>query len=181
MRQIRLLPVAALLLVPACLAMRPWDDRGDRPPDAPEAPPAGRADNRLAEEIRTVLYGAEKLELQSLEPAGIGDWQVLGRTTVTGWVARRRILWAVERGIAGSDGSVAACFRPRHAIRATHEGRTAELILCFECSQVKVRLDGKDHQTVLTTGSPQELLDRVLAENRVPLAAKPGQVLPGKE
>jgi hypothetical protein len=48
-----------------------------------------------------------------------------------------------------------------------------ELLLCYESSQVKVRLDGKDHQSLLTSDSAQRLLDEVLIEGRVPLAPKP--------
>jgi hypothetical protein len=171
MSRTRVLALAALVLVPACFAMRRPAGEGDRPPDIPR--PA-YANNRLAEEVRAVLYGAEEIVVVSLEPVGIGDWRVLGQTPVTGWLLRRRVLLAVEGGIAESDGSVAACFRPRHALRASYRGHTAELILCFECNQVKARLDGKERQTVLTARSTQAVLDEVLKDAGVPLAAKPG-------
>src|SRR5947209_12483411 len=109
-------------------------------------PERGEHDNRLPAEVRSVLAGADRVELFSLSPSRptamvrpdgsrypsdadleqaekFHDWKVLGRTVIADRGTRRDVVAAVERGIADSDGSVAACFNPRHGLRATQGGR----------------------------------------------------------
>jgi hypothetical protein len=167
MSRIRWLCLAPLLLLPACLALRSW--------------PMG--DQHLPDEVKTILSRAEQIEVVSLDPTYSGlpkslesppGYKVLGQTAVTSWWGRRQVVRAIEQGIASHDGSAALCFIPRHALRATHEGRTVELVLCFQCSTIRVYLDGQRQSDIRTASSPQELLDRLLTEAGVPLAPKPG-------
>lgn len=37
---------------------------------------------------------------------------------------------------------VAACFNPRHGLRAVHAGHTVDLVICFECLTLEVFADG---------------------------------------
>ena len=92
-------------------------------------------------------------------------------------MTRKKLVAAFEKGIEDSDGTIAACFNPRHAMRVTHNGKTPDFVICFECVQVYVFL-GKEHmKTLLTTGSPQAAFDRVLKEAKVPLP-KPAKEQP---
>ena len=44
-----------------------------------------------------------------------------------------------KKGAAEQDQNVkAGCFRPRHGIRVTLDGKTSDFVICFECWQVKV-------------------------------------------
>lgn len=36
---------------------------------------------------------------------------------------------------------MAACFDPRHGVRAVHGGHTVDLVICFECLSLKVYRD----------------------------------------
>src|SRR5262249_25315899 len=45
-------------------------------------------------------------------------YSVIGKTIVVAPLARRNLVGAVKQGIAASDGSAAACFNPRHGLRA---------------------------------------------------------------
>src|SRR5437870_4054176 len=92
-------------------------------------------------EAAKVLQSADTVELISLDPAAKGfdkkqsfhGWKVLGRTSLKDKVTRERVIAAIKKGVADSDGSVAGCFRPRHGIRATRGKTTVELVICFEC------------------------------------------------
>ena len=137
--------------------------------------------NKLPADAQAVLDKAEEIELYSLDPAENADaekpkeqfhgWRVLGKTTVTKG-DKKDVVEALGKGIKGSDGSVAACFNPRHGIRATHDKKTVELVICFECLSMQVFEGGEKTASVLTTATPQKTLDKVLTAAKVPL---PGQ------
>jgi hypothetical protein len=136
----------------------------------------GAKGNKLPDAARAILARAEQLELLSLDPTrrekpkdGFHGWEVLGKTVLKD-KDMRKVLAAVEQGIARSDGSAARCFIPRHGIRASHGKRTVDLVICFECLQIQVYLDNTQGKTVLTTDAPQDLLNRVLMKAKVPLA-----------
>ena len=136
-----------------------------------------RGENIIPDELKTLLEKADKFELISLSPEylkekpvdGFHGWKVLGRTTVKDADARKTLLAAFEKGVAENKGEVARCFDPRHGIRATHGDKTVDLVICFECYQVKV-FAGDDLKTdFLVTRSPQPAFDKVLTDAKVPL------------
>jgi hypothetical protein len=132
--------------------------------------------DRFPDTIREVLANADRFELLSLEPAGgpttepghFRGWRVLGSVVVTA-KDRDALVSALERGIAENDGWVAACFIPRHGIRATHGGKVVDLVACFECAQC-VYSEGEVSGSVLVTDSPQAMFDQVLSAAGVELA-----------
>lgn len=71
-------------------------------------------------------------------------YPVLGKVEITETAKRREIAEALKDGMALSDGKMAKCFWPRHAIRTVTRGRTIDYVICFECYQVKI-----------TTGTPE--------------------------
>ena len=79
-----------------------------------------------------------------------------------------------ERGHRRSLLQSAACFNPRHGIRATHDGKTVDLVICFECFSLQVFL-GDTKAGALTTDSPPPTFDRVLRKAKVPLPPKTGE------
>jgi hypothetical protein len=133
-------------------------------------------ESSLPAKARTILEKAEQLELYSLDPVqakkddSFRGWKVLGKTTVKGDAARKQIVNPLLEGIAKSDGG-ARCFIPRHGIRATFDGKTVDLVICFECSWVYVFYDKdeKRQASVATAPSPQPSFDGVLAEAKVAL------------
>jgi hypothetical protein len=136
-----------------------------------------KAPNRLPASVHDILANADRFELLSLEPSGgptredgnFWGWRVLGSTVVSP-ETRDQLLAALERGIAENTGWRAACFIPRHSVRAASGSSGGDLVVCFECDQVHVYLKGKPSASVLVTGSPQPAFDRVLSEAGVPLA-----------
>jgi hypothetical protein len=138
------------------------------------------AENKIPDDVKTILEKADKFELLSLDPEylkekpadGFHGWKVLGRTTVKDADARKTLLAAFEKGVEENKGEVARCFDPRHGIRATRGDKTVDLVICFECYQVKVFAGEGERKDFLVTGSPQPTFDKVLTDAKVPLPKK---------
>jgi hypothetical protein len=143
---------------------------------------SGCSSNRLAPDARTILDRADEIELLSLDPdrdskAKYTDtfhgYGVMGKTTLSASVDRAKLLKALYQGIHTSDGMVAACFIPRHGIQATHDGKTVHLVICFQCMQIHVYVDGRQ-SSVLTTSAPASVFNQILTDAGVPLPKQPG-------
>jgi hypothetical protein len=139
-------------------------------------------ENRLPDDVQAVISRSQRLELLSLDPkqlaaANVTDdarnlfhgWRVLGRTPVDDPNARRQVIDALNRSIQENKGLAAACFVPRHGLRASAGGRTVDLVICFQCFQIRY-YDGQAQGGVLTTASSRALLNRLLRQANVPLA-----------
>jgi hypothetical protein len=133
-------------------------------------------DNKLPDEVVKALKKADELEIYSLGgDRNVKDgWHgatVLGKTTVkkdTGTVVS-----TVAKGVSEAN-AIAACFNPRHGIRGVHNGKTYDLLICFECGAVYVYVDGADKpaHSLMISKSPNKLLDKILTDAKVPLAKK---------
>jgi len=104
-------------------------------------------------------------------------YPVLGKVEITDVDRRKEIVAALKKGMARSDGKMAKCFWPRHAIRAVEKGRTIDCVICFECYQLEVH-EGNSKSVKPTTREPQEVFNRHLKQAGVPLA--PGMVSDNK-
>src|SRR5687768_18379585 len=107
---------------------------------------AGRsAGAEIPKDARAALEKAAEWELYSLDPEhqkdpprdGFHGWKVLGKTTVKDAETRKSLLTALDKGAQDNDGTVARCFDPRHGIRVKDGDKTIDLVICFECYQVK--------------------------------------------
>ena len=139
---------------------------------------AGRsAGAEIPRDAKAALEKATEWELYSLDPEhqkdppkdGFHGWKVLGKTTVKDADTRKALLAALDKGAMDNDGTVARCFDPRHGIRVKDGDKTIDLVICFECYQVKVFTGDKHAGDFLTTRSPQPALDKVLTDAKVPL------------
>jgi hypothetical protein len=102
-------------------------------------------------------------------PAGsdFHGFRILGKTTLKD-ETRKTIVAGLYKGIKDSDGSVAACFNPRHGIRATADGKTVDIVICFECHSLLTYL-GEMKASALTAPTPEATFNKVLTEAKVPL------------
>jgi len=111
---------------------------------------------------RPVLEAPDTMVIMALEPhfrhppdqAG-GDlfhgYVVTGKAPVEDEASRRALMDLVFEGVSKSDGKVARCFNPRHAIRVTRAGEVVDLVICYECFQISVLRPGtEDGPMVLT-------------------------------
>ena len=142
--------------------------------------PASRAaDNELPKEVRDAFEKATEYDLYSLDPSRLRkkdakdelfhDWKVLGKTRLKGDAAKK-IRAAIDKGRKDSDGSVAACFNPRHGVRIVHDKKTYDLVICYECLSANVFEGEKRLGQFLTARGPETTLNKTLEDARVPLA-----------
>lgn len=113
-----------------------------------------KAETTLAKRILGQLTVSHEVELLRLNPdprlakdAGVvdyrytadeefaGGFKIVGRTILADRSAIGRLSAALEAGLAGSDGTSADCFSPRHALRFTSHGKIYLAVVCFECQQ----------------------------------------------
>jgi len=95
-------------------------------------------------------------------------YPVLGKVEVTDPVGRREVATALRAGLSERE-MARACFWPRHGVRVTEGGRTADYLICFECCQLEV-YDGGSKKVWTTGRSPQGALNRYLTAAGLPLA-----------
>ncbi|MEM7262122.1 MAG: hypothetical protein AAF488_09035, partial [Planctomycetota bacterium] len=125
-------PVLALVALAACTT------HSNSPSDSPDAdaPFAHSGKVEWSQSIRDTLEQSDTFELMALHPSPAGmreesevegkklhGYEILGATTIDA-TERRTVLEAVYQGIAASEGVVAACFNPRHGIRAVRGDQT---------------------------------------------------------
>lgn len=132
------------------------------------------------------LNQPEKLMLYSIDgteprpededPAGekFQGYPILGQLEISDDALKTRIIEAIRKGLADSDGSLAGCFWPRHAIRSVTGGRTTDYVICFECQQLEVYEDGSSRTVLPITRHPQKVFNELLNSANIPLA--PGMI-----
>ena len=98
---------------------------------------------------------------------------VLGKLDVKDAKTRDELITAFKKGILRGDGSVAACFWPRHAIRTSQNGEIRDYVICFECHQYVVYRGGKSSDAQPIDGSPSEKFNEILQRANIPLAPPP--------
>jgi len=126
--------------------------------------------NKLPSTTESILRNADSFELYSLNPARMETtlpndfhgWHVLGQVTIEDRAIQKSLLNSLDSGIRATDLKPASCFNPRHAIRATKGNDRVDLLVCFECSQIYMFLNGKKLDTLLVSRAPQASFDGVL-------------------
>jgi len=66
----------------------------------------------------------------------------------------------------GENPPPARCFVPRHGIHAQSGSRSVDMVICFECSQARIYVDGKEVPGTTLSGAPQKSFEDALATNR---------------
>jgi len=124
------------------------------------------SNQKLPPRTVAVLEQADQFELLALSPTSTKSDQsfhgyaVLGAAKISQTDTRRRLVSALRQSMRESDGTLAACFHPRHGIRATRNGKQVDLVICFEC--LSFELYGDSEETFLITSKPRTLFDEVL-------------------
>jgi len=134
--------------------------------------------NKIPEHAREILENATQFELLSIghnpsrsnSAQDFQGWHVLGKTTVEDPSTRKRLIAALLKGVEENKGDSMKCFNPRHGIRVTGHGVTADFLICFECFQVMVYVAGEKEQRFLITDSPADVFNQTLEQAKIPLA-----------
>lgn len=120
---------------------------------------------------KVLLEKAEDFELLSLHPIQTKErpkdsfhgWKVLGKMSVKEPANHKRLVEAFEKGNTEFKTYVTdrdkerpkTSFSPRHAIRVTHEGKTADFVISFAGYQAQLTVNGgKTRSTHLSSLSP---------------------------
>jgi hypothetical protein len=155
-------------------------DSTEEPADSTEEP--ADPENKLPDSALTILREADQFELLSLDPlakeshqpadqqnqkATFHGWKILGKTVLTA-PKRKRVVRALLRGMANSTGAY-KCFEPRHGIHATKSNASVDLMICFECEDIK--LVGRD-MMFMTDRTPEKVFNEILADAHIPIAPK---------
>src|SRR5262245_519369 len=138
-------------------------------------------ENKIPDQASAILKNASQFELLSIghgpsmknPTEDFHGWPVIGKTTIKDSNTRNRLVAALEKGVEENKGDIMKCFNPRHGIRATHDGKSADFVICFECFQVMVYVAGEKGQRFLITDSPASVFNQTLQQANVPLAREP--------
>lgn len=130
-----------------------------------------------ATELEKVIRGAERIEVFSLHPypeldasgkmidhgegRQLHQWRILGKGEVVDAAEKDQLAVSLGAGIRANDGNAALCFSPRHAMRCFTGEKHTDIIICFECWQLRVGNEGEKYDLLLTTGEPAAEFDRV--------------------
>jgi hypothetical protein len=95
---------------------------------------------------------------------------VLGKTESKDKAMRLKIFKTLSHGVAEAFNG-AFCFDPRHGIRATRNGKTVDLVICFECEWIEGHLNNGDAfgDKVAVSKLPEPLFSRILKKAQIPL------------
>jgi len=128
-------------------------------------------------DVRQALESAERFELISLYPSDklggeqFHGYSVLGRTIIADAGTRARLITALKEGVEDNKyGIAAACFNPRHGIRATHGSTSVDLVICFQCYQALVYYGDGRRGEFLPTSKPEPAFNEVLRAAKLPLS-----------
>lgn len=139
--------------------------------------------SRLPDAVERAFHprSVQSVVLYSLEPSSpngnakpdaraFHGHAILGELPINDPAQRKKLFAAFRRGVADHDGTLAACFTPRHGLRIVREKTTLDLVICFQCSQVKVYENGVPSETILISTSPRTLFNDTLLDAGIPLA-----------
>ena len=143
--------------------------------------------------VATAIPAFDTAAMDGYAVAGAGPWQVTGRvlagspappdlapgcaveiatgaavpagaTAVLPYEAARRTAELVE-GLL-EPVTAAACFIPRHGVRAGRQGAELELVICFECNQARVYPEG----WTTISDRPRAIIGQLLQAAGIPLS-----------
>ncbi len=131
----------------------------------------------MPSEAMNALQAGTEFSLLSLDPSdlftpnpdGFHNFDVLG-STFPSQPDREQLVKSFAAGVTAHDGMVAACFDPRHGIRVQYEGKCYDFVICFECAKIYWYTDSEKNETILTSGTPKQVFDKVLTKASIKLA-----------
>lgn len=118
------------------------------------------------ESYQAVLDSASELTIFSLTPdssdkGNFHRYPIVGQAKVKG-ADKDLLVMALKQGIADPNGQHVLCFDPHHGLRATANGQTVDLVICFMCTQFAV-FPPKNINAAWTIGkAPEKLMNKFL-------------------
>lgn len=123
------------------------------------------------------IDGTETWKQPTAEPPLYGC-PVLGRVEIGDPARRREIMAAVRDGIRNAPTEPKACFFPRHMLRVGKDGKTVDVVICFQCDNYRLYRVGTDAGLIgggQISSAGQPALDKILTDAGIPLAPRLGE------
>lgn len=137
-----------------------------------------RLDERFPKRGREILENTQRIEVYETEVCALKGYtllpiekyrfqgcKVLRRADVTDPALRKQLVEQIVVAIGTSD-SGAACFDPRHGVRAKHGGRRVELLICFECSNFR-GVSNEDSFAGGFSADVEEMFEQILDKKKI--------------
>ena len=169
-------------------ALRNWHDLPQSQREL-RVPTSQQLDMIFPNGARQILEGSPQLILFSVDPGEdfFGETkqtfhkhEILGQTIIRNPTAKAALLASFYDGFVpppdprGLKQIGLGCFNPRHGLRATRDGKTVDLLICFGCMKFQGYLN--DHQFATNKGisnsAPGKTFNRILTAAKVPLSPK---------
>ena len=125
----------------------------------------------LPADATAILEQAPQITLYSISSNATAREKLDQKKTFHGYKIRSRVelkddakseaLGKLYSAIA-EDPPPARCFVPRHGIRAESGNRSVDLVICFECSQLRLYVDGKEQIGHTLSAKPEQLFNSLL-------------------
>ncbi len=150
-----------------------------------KTPSAAKLARTFPNDSRSVLEKCDKMLMYSLDPGpnfdtnglpfkgGFHDYPIIGNIEVPEQ-KRKALLDELYNGLAVPDNFLSAgCFSPRHGLRARHDKRYVDMVICFSCMSVQVYTE-KRTQGITTgiTAEPRKAFNGMLSEGGVALSSR---------
>jgi hypothetical protein len=174
MRLFLLLGVGLSLLLCGCASE---EEIGD------ETPQQRQAKTEVSNAIENSFEGVNEVELFSIDPSydvrkdksvsnslpSLGGYKVIGYSALRDKDSINDLARSLGEGIRNTNGAIAMCFAPRHALRFKKDGSEITLIICFQCRNASA--EGiKNIVWFHTTNSPEPVFDAIFKRAGLPKA-----------
>jgi hypothetical protein len=147
-----------------------------------ETPQQRRSKIEVSKVIENSFDGVNEVELFSIDPnfdyrknKGGPDpfpplgWKVIGYSILRDRNSINDLARSLGEGIRNTNGAIAMCFAPRHALRFKKDGGEITLIICFQCRNASA--EGiKNIVWFHTTNSPEPVFDAIFKGAGLPKA-----------
>jgi hypothetical protein len=136
--------------------------------------PVGKRIAGLAKPEKLILYSidgtddseANRRARQAEGEDDFAGYPVLGKIELKSQKERNRLIAALQNAVAYPDGTPNRCFWPRHAILAVENGKTFEIVICFQCRQYM--LNGRGFP--LIAKRPESMFNDYLRQHGIAIA-----------
>lgn len=127
----------------------------------------------LEQSPRWILFSVNPRENYEPNKQAFHRHEILGQTVIANAHEKRELLASLYDGFVPAQGNNMkfGCFNPRHGIRATLNGKTMDLLICFRCRQFNGYLN--DHQFAtyeFINYAPADKFNATLTTAGVPIA-----------
>jgi hypothetical protein len=125
--------------------------------------------------VRALLDKADRVELFELDSNWVGEKEKGKKVLFHGYEVLRHVKLARNEGreVTAFLGKAlhwspfwrAACFNPRHGLRAIRGKETVDFVICFECNIIYMYSRPKDYTVITVLAKNYPVIDRALSKS----------------